>query len=201
VNELELENKIKKLLEDAPSFGNSEFQIKAFALGQHNGHRSRTYRQALLDLNDKYRSLMHSKFNKKKQVINIKKKIREIELETDELNKEMLKVELEESKFLLSVDEKIIKDCIRDCTIFLEEIEKIKPVTSDEYEKEELEYWKTRLIQDAQLEVLQTGSIGKGTSKSLISIGVDPIRLQIDVNSHHKEIYKNLIEDKCQKNT
>lgn len=153
----------------AVPFGNSVFQIQKFIANE--GTPERAYRTALLQYNAKMRALNECAFRRKR-----------IEVDIDELREKLtaatgydqrrLQIDLEEKEYGLEQELKLIEDCVIELKVYEDIINSLPEFTREEFERGELDYWKIRLLHDAELEFNSTGAIGVGTLQSLDKLGV-----------------------------
>lgn len=154
---------------DAVPFGNSAFQI-AMEINKNTGD-ARKYRHILLQLSQKERALKECDFRRKRIKIDIDEII-EKQKEATGFTFNRLAIDLEEKMYQLDSEEKVIKDALLEVAIYKKHIEKLPMITRNEFEAQEYDYWKGRLLSDARREELQCGSVTAGTSAALESIGI-----------------------------
>lgn len=152
-------------------FGNSVFQIMNFISSEETSERS--YRKILLQLDQKEKAMKECYFRRKRKEIDIKeinlklqnKKIKNFE-------RERLEVDLEETEYSLEEEIKLIEDCIIEIEAYKKILEKLPEFTREDFENAENEYWKLRLLNNANRELISTGVVGIGTIESLEKIGL-----------------------------
>jgi hypothetical protein len=152
-------------------FGMSMFQIQRFVADQKSPER--TYRQVLLQYDTKKKAMKECEFRRKR--INID--IEEIEEKlrgdvVDEYQRKRLLVDLEEKEYNLEHEIKLIEDCVIEMKVYEDIISNLPDYTREEFESAELGYWKQRLLDNANREVLSKGFVGEGTIESLEKIGL-----------------------------
>jgi hypothetical protein len=191
-----IEQEIKKATDDGPTFGQSHFQTYSFNINKHTT-KARQYRQILLELSQKTIALKTARITRKKlnaEISVLKKKFDK----TDDIDKKtIVECKIESKQLALEIEEKLIADAIKECNFLYDQFKQYKHVTDEEFEKEELQYWKARLEIDAQLSVLSTGRIDIGTALSLAQIGINPVKLQLEALQLQEAEMKTLIEEKA----
>tara|TARA_Y100000296_G_C5089378_1_gene214053 strand:- start:205 stop:774 length:570 start_codon:yes stop_codon:yes gene_type:complete len=164
---------IDKLMDEIP-FGNTEFQIRNFTDSSLNENDlpGRKLRYHLLQYRTKKHGLAESKIRFKKALNKIDHFSEKSNSASNEYKKRkyLLKVEMEKAK--IEQYQGLIKDSEREIQIHLEEIEKIGFLTRDQFEQNEYDYWKDRLIQEAKCQIISVGTIQEGTIKALDNIGI-----------------------------
>ena len=159
---------IREKMRQVP-FGNSAFQIQHIIANEHTAERA--YRTVLLQYDSKMKALKECSFRRKR-----------VEVDIEEINEKMksasgfdakrLEIDLEEKAYALEAELKLIEDCMIELKVYEDIINGLPEFTRKDFERAELEYWKTRLLHDAELEYNSTGVIGVGTLQSLDKIGV-----------------------------
>lgn len=192
-NEFNLDKEIEQAIKEGPTFNQSNFQTYTFNIAKHKAD-ARSYRQVLLELNNKYIALKQSRINRKKINAQISMLKRDIEIEKDEYKKIILECDIEERLLGLDVEEKLILDAINECNALYAIFKTLPKCSFDEFEKQEQDYWTKRLTLDAELDILSTGRIGQGTASSLLQIGLNPLQLQLDIATNQQDTVKQLIE-------
>lgn len=192
---MELEQKIAELIKNGPSFGQSKFQTHSFIVKKHNSG-PREYRQLLLELNDKYTALKITQIETRKTKAKLAILSEKIEKESDKNRKIILECNSDKLMLELSNQEKLVSDAIDQCNYLYSEIEKMPAYTNEDFEKAEEDYWKKRLILDAELSVMSSGRIDVGTAQSLVALGVDPLNLQVAIGVAQDNKVAGLLENK-----
>lgn len=166
-----MEEKIKKIIKDSEQipFGNSAFQILNFISKDFSNER--IYRKVLLQLTERYRGLQEARIRRKRLDIDLREIVNK-KSKSSGFALERLKVDEEEKLMGLEYEDKLIKDALVEVELYIEIYEKLPKFSREEFEKSELEYWKDRLLSDAQMEMLG-GRVEKGTQDSLKRIGIE----------------------------
>jgi len=158
-------------------YGNSMFQIVNFTAGQETPERR--YRHCSLQLHQKNKALKECEFRRRRIEIDIAELYEELEenkLSYSKFKIERLNIDIEEKKYNLECEEKIIKDCLFEAKVYENILKDLPTFTREEFEASEYKYWEKRLVNDAKREIISTGTVGVGTISSLENIGVDITR-------------------------
>lgn len=160
---------LKEKMKNVP-FGNSQFQIINFISNQATPER--TYRNVLLQLNQKLNTMQESYFRRKRKQIDIEETKNKMQsAEGFELSR--FEIDLEETEYQLENEIKLIEDCIIEIKTYEKILEQLPDVSRDEFETSERLYWEKRLIQNALAEVKAAGRVEKGTLQALNQINID----------------------------
>jgi len=192
---MNLEDQIAELIKNGPSFSQSKFQTHSFIVKKHNSG-PREYRQLLLELNGKYNALKLAQIETRKTNAKLSILAKSIEKETDKDRKTILECNYDKLMLSLSNQDKLVLDAIDECNYLYSEIEKMPKYTNEEFEKAEEEYWKNRLLLDAELSIMSTGRIDIGTAQSLVAIGIDPLNAQVLIGTAQNNKVAGLLESK-----
>lgn len=168
-----------KVIGEIP-FEHSAFQIKQMILSKESPER--ILRQCCLEMHSKLEALNKARFNWKKNNVNIRKLQSEIDDEnTNEFDRELKAIEIEELENGMRVQEKFIKDALIDLSIYHAIYDELPKPTRKKFEESEKQYWHTRIVQDAQKELLTTGTVQKGTIDTLQKLGYDPTVVMVEL--------------------
>lgn len=160
---------MKRRMENVP-FGNSQFQIVNFIANQDSPERA--YRNILLQLSQKLNAMHECSFKRRERELDIKEI--DFKLETAEgIARERLLLDREKAEFYLDNEIKLINDCAIEIATYEKLLSNLPDFSREDFEKSESEYWKTRLIKDAQLDIKSVGTITKGTMQALDQIGIE----------------------------
>ena len=173
-------------------FGNSVYQIKTFMAEK---TPERQYRNAALQLRQKYIAMKECEFRRKRFEIDIAEIQEKLLSKTNTFETQRLRVDLEEKQFLLDNEIKLIKDCLIEIVVYRQILKTLPKFNREDFEKAEPKYWKNRLISDAEREVVGTGTVGPGTLKSLEQVGVVMGRNEKGQIAY-QETNENLLEEK-----
>lgn len=161
---------LKKEMENVP-FGSSIFQINNFICDEATPERA--YRKVLLQIDNKLNALKECSFNRKRLELQIRKL--EENLKTlSGLDKELVEVDIEENKWKLENQIKLINDAGYELSAYQSILEKLPKPSREEFESSELEYWKKRFSQEALLSYRATGSISPELLKHLNLVKLEP---------------------------
>ena len=187
------EEKLKELesLFETVPFGNSQFQNVFMSACQET--KARKYRHVLLQINQKLLALKESEFKLRRTKIEISK-IEEDLNKAEGFTKELLQIDLEEKKWAMSGAQKLINDALIELNTFNSIRESLPAYSREEFEAEEKEYWKARLVGEAQLSLLSTGHIDLGHMQALKQIGLDPRAVQEELKIINEQDKLQLIE-------
>lgn len=173
--------------------GNSDFQIREFVLSHcKNG---RQYRQIVLQVKEDAINIKKERVERKKEEAEATKKQIEIkrlkarlaeEKDNDERDIMQAGIDILESEVeLLWVNLKnrdaLVKDAMRRIQVTIDCLKETGMYKREEFEAEEHEYWKTRLLREADTEMLQSGSVSKGVLQSLDKIGLKAAEVVFNV--------------------
>ena len=150
-------------------FGNSIFQIQHFTDGKETPQRR--YRYCLLQLDQKLRALKECKFRRKRLEIDIEEIVEKLTTSISYETKR-LQVDLEEKKYYLEIEAKLIEDCLIEVAVYKKILSGLPEYSREEFEASEPEYWGKRLLNDAQREVTSMGYVTVQTIQSLENIGI-----------------------------
>jgi len=185
---------IKEKVRQVP-FGNSVFQIQHFIADQETPERK--YRNVLLQWDSKMKAMKECQFRRKRKEIDIAEIEYKLEKgQLSEFDRKRLEIDLEEAEYGLEEEIKLIEDCIIEIKTYEDIISNLPEFTRAEFEKSERQYWKMRLIGDAEREIASTGVIGIGTLASLEKIGCPMGRRLIKDESGKEATRWVILEDK-----
>lgn len=159
----------KEQMRNVP-FNSSIFQILHFGRGQETPER--TYRNCLLQLNQKIDALQACKFRRERTDIDIEE-IKDKLKTANGFERKRLEIDLHEKQFQLENEKKLIEDAIIEVNTYKYILKSLPEFTREEFEKAEPGYWKERLLADARREIISNGYVGKDTIMSLEQIGFD----------------------------
>lgn len=157
-------------------FDNSQFQNEHFVLNA-SLTKERAYRAAALKLQSKLNALIEAGFQRRRDNIEIQKLQRSIEKETDELEKELLQISIDEIKAKMFYKEKLAHDAMVEANQMLEFINSCPEYSRQDFENAERNHFEVRLTKELQ------GITG--AAKSLEDMGIQLV-----------PIMQHLIEDK-----
>jgi hypothetical protein len=149
-------------------FGNSAFQIANFIAQQETPERA--YRNILLQLDAKRTAMKECEFRRRRREIDIAEN-EKMMITAIDYEKERCQVNIDEAKFYLDKEIKLIEDCIIEIKVYESLLEKLPAYSREDFENGELEYWKARLLGNAKREILSNNTISSGVLESLEKIG------------------------------
>ena len=164
------ENDILEVISEN-SFGMSDFQLKNYVVkSQVTNYRQ--VKQSLIELNARKDSIFQIEIDQKRRKIKKRKIEHQLENETDEFEKEILSIDLEEIEKDLKYVEKRLLSQKKEYQLFLEFItsqfddkQQLEDYINDD--EEERKYWIARMGKQAALDLLSTGRIGTGNMDSI----------------------------------
>lgn len=160
--------KLKEKMRNVP-FGNSVFQIEKFSRGLETPER--TYRNCLLQLNQKIRAMKECEFRRRRIEIDMEE-IREKLKMAEGFEAKRLEIDMEEKQFLLDEEVKLIEDCYIEIKAYENILNQLPDFTREQFENAEGVYWEKKLLADMKREVLSLGYVTKDTMQSLEQIGI-----------------------------
>lgn len=167
------ENRLAELIEECRNvpFGNSKFQIECFIAGGQAPER--LYRNCLLQFDQKMLSLQSTKFSRDRRKIDVEELEHKIHHNSAfGYDLKRLQVDLEEKKYHLAREEKLIEDCMIEINTYVEILNKLPKFTREQFESAEIGYWSKRLIHESNVQLLTTGSVDPGTAGELSKLGI-----------------------------
>lgn len=186
------EQEILKAIDEIP-FGNSGYQIEKLVLSQPSD--SRNYRQALLEMWDKYKILKNAQFRRRRNLVEREQNVFLLGLEKDALKKELLQIDIEESDFNISIEDKLIKDAIIELNVYQHMFNRMKKMNRQEFEDAEEEHHKAKAIQQSERDILTQGSISQGNLEYLANINLNPYSVDLELKKV-KENNQRLLSEK-----
>ena len=169
-------NEFFEMLGGVP-LNNSEFQITKIILSDPFPHRQ--YRQAILEMKRTYEALAECSFRRRKLAVELKKAQKKIADETDQDEKELLQIEIDEKNYNLAIEDKMILDAITEYNLYLAFAKSLleknpKLATRAVFEAMEPAHWQQRALHQAEMDVQTMGRITQGNIDLLLKVGLDP---------------------------
>ena len=158
---------LQQLMKEVP-FGNSAYQATHF---NEKETPERKYRHCLLQVDRKIKALKECEFRRRRidiDVLEIKEKL----TSATGFEKDKLLIDLEEKEYNLESEIKLIEDAAIELCIYEKLLTDLPKFTREQFELSESEYWKQKLLNDARLEQLSTGTVSVGTLASLEATGL-----------------------------
>lgn len=131
-------------------FGNSDYQNRQ-AIVNDELTPMRAYRHAALRITNRLNALMESYYHLRRTNIEIQKLERGLALETDELERELLQIDIEQKRAGLPYTKKLVADAIREIESLYPVIETLGKVTREQFELEEGDHFAKKLGVPAQI--------------------------------------------------
>ena len=173
-------NEIFEMVESHGSWGMSDFQSRYFVVNSQVTNYRRV-RQALLEIETRIAAKKQIERNRRKTEVQKQILQRDCANESDELQRELISVDIEQCDYDLSVYEKKYRVCLQELEKFAQIVKDIVPdVTTletfkEHNEVEERNYWIARMAKQATMDLMTIGRIGSG---NLDSIAMMPIEDQ-----------------------
>jgi len=178
---LQLNDLDKKILEGALNLnsGQSKYQSEQFvANSQLTPYRM--IKQCLLELEARHHSYFNITNKLKRKKIEVKIAKRKISETTDNLEKELILVDIEDMEHDIDIWTKKIKQAEEEIEIYLNMVKKIADNNNELLEKsftydheEERKYWITRIAKQAAMDMIAYGRIGSGNMDSIAMMPED----------------------------
>lgn len=175
-------NDIIKFVDDNEnSIGMSDFQARYFVVNSQVTDYRRV-RQALLEVDNRNGMLKQIQRQRKKRIVEKQIIERNIANESDDLQKQILEVDLEQAVWDIHMYDKKEKMCQNEIGIFanmikslcpdMESLEKYK----DNNEELEREYWIVRMAKQAAMDLNTIGRIGQGNLDSILMMPLTDVK-------------------------
>lgn len=172
------EKEVMAAIDEIP-FGNSGFMITDLILKHPSD--SRNYRQVLLEIWEKYKALKEAQFRRRRHYITRKQKQIELENEKDPLKSQLIEIDIEEQDFKISIEDKMIKDAMVELRLYHSVYKKMPKLTRAEFEASEPEHHRKKAVQQAERDVLTTGTVSQGNLEYLSHVGINPYQAQVEL--------------------
>lgn len=186
---------LEEAIKNGPTFGQSFFQTGNFVINKHQS-AGRSYRQVLMEINTRVTALKKAEVSVKRINAEINKLNKKLNNCSDIDEKTIIECDIEDKQIDLSNQEKLVNDSIAECNYLYEIFKQMPKMSHEEFEKEEQNYWKNRLLLDAELSVLASGKIDTGTAAALVQIGVNPLQAQTEIMINQQESMIQIAEQK-----
>jgi hypothetical protein len=158
----------------------SQFQSEAFVINSEvTDHRK--IQQVSLEVRARMRGLQQAQYDIKKAEIKIKKFQRALAEETDDLERELLELEIQNVEYDIKMTKVVMEQSHIEMQTHLAILKKIAPENTldvlknykENWEEKEKEYWTKRMGKQAMMDMLMTGKIQSGNLDSLIGMPED----------------------------
>ena len=136
----------------------------------------RKVRQAMMELETRYHAYMENRNSLRKAEILRKRLVRDIELNPDELDKELMQIDYEKNDYDIGIWKRKLRQSELELKYFLEVIEKYvddeHPIEyyCTEHEHEERLYWIARMGKQAAMDIVSYGRIGSGNMTTIMDM-------------------------------
>jgi lysozyme len=144
-----LENDSKSLMDslqkalaefsDIP-FGNSEYQINHFIIGE-TSSKTRQYRTIGLQLFGLFKTIGNLYFDIKESSLEIENILNRISSESDPYTKQMLQLKIDRKNFEVLFTTKLLHDAKLECNVYIDLLKKLPELTREQFEAGEKEYF------------------------------------------------------------
>jgi len=158
--------------------GMTEYQSKHFVAGSQITVW-RQVRQALMELEVRYHAYFEITNSLRKAEVLRKKFIRDLQIEPDELARELIQIDLEKNDYDITIWRRKLRQSEIEINSFLNIIkEHVKneddlKFFTDSNEEEERKYWVYRMSKQAALDIIAYGRIGSGNMDSIAMMGYE----------------------------
>ena len=155
----------------------SEFQSTAFVINNEvTDHRK--IQQVGLEVRTRLDILVEAEYALDKLDVKIRKLLRDIENETDDLEKELLEIELKKHRYDDAQARVRMAQTHMEIAKFVKILKKIAPENTletiqsykENWEEREADYWAKRMGKQAMLDMLTTGKISSGNMDSILGM-------------------------------
>jgi len=133
-------SKFIEMVSDVP-FGNSDYQNRQ-AIVNDEQTPMRAYRHAALRITNRLQALMEARYSVMKADVEIRKLKRRLLTESDDLERELLHIEIEQKQATIPYTEKLVSDAIAEIESLYPVIEKLGAVKRSDFEAEESEHFR-----------------------------------------------------------
>ena len=177
-------NDVLKLAENHGSWSMSDFQSRYFVVNSQVTDYRRV-RQALLEIETRIAAEKQILRDSKRTEIEKQIKLRDLELETRALEREIILLDIDQLEYDLSVYEKKIRVVREELDEFAKLVMEIVPTVAeletyrDHNEELEREYWIHRMGKQATVDMVTTGRIGAGNLDSIAMMSPEDQALTI----------------------
>lgn len=133
-------SKFIEMVSDVP-FGNSDYQNRQ-AIVNDEQTPMRAYRHAALRITNRLQALMEARYSVMKADVEIRKLKRRLLTESDDLERDLLHIEIEQKQATIPYTEKLVSDAIAEIESLYPVIEKLGAVKRSDFEAEESEHFR-----------------------------------------------------------
>lgn len=154
------------------SSGMSPEQMNMYVINSHVT-KDRQIKQALLECENRFHNLEKLVIERKKHEVKYKQIQKQLEVTTDEYERQLLLLDLEDMDLDFNVFERREKTIEKELETFIEYLQSLD-IDEEELEKrleydsdEERKYWIARMGKQAALDILTSGRIGSGNLDSI----------------------------------
>lgn len=186
---------LEEAIKNGPTFGQSFYQTGNFVINKHQS-TGRSYRQVLMEINSRVTALKKAEVSVKRINAEISKLNKKASSCADVDEKTIIQCDIEDKQIDLMNQQKLVSDSIAECNYLYEIFKQMPKMSHEDFEKQEGEYWKNRLLLDAELSVLSSGKIDTGTAAALVQIGVNPLQAQIEIMLNQQDSVTQIAEQK-----
>lgn len=152
--------------------GMSPEQLNMFVINSHVT-KDRQIKQALLECENRFHNLEKLRIERKKHRVKYKQIQKQLEITTDEYERELFLLDLEDMDLDFNVFKRREDTIEKELNTFIEHIESLD-ITEEELENkleydpiEEKRYWIARMGKQASLDIITSGRIGAGNLDSI----------------------------------
>jgi hypothetical protein len=145
-------------------FGNSKYQIDSIVAESQTPERA--YRSLLLNFEKRFNDLKSGSINRRKQENKVKRLQLEADLESDDLKREAILLDIEEIITNFDYENKLADDCIEELKYMQGMIEKMPEYSRAEFEAGEKNYFELRATNKPNFQLVE--NIKSGDMKCLL---------------------------------
>tara|TARA_B100000902_G_scaffold169672_2_gene164227 strand:- start:1076 stop:1879 length:804 start_codon:yes stop_codon:yes gene_type:complete len=179
--------------------GQSKYQNTNFVVGSQITPYKKV-QQALLELQTRDNTRVEVEYSLKKNEINRRMLVRDLEAEKDEIGKELIQLEIDKSDYDRSLFVEKLRHVHREMDTFISELEDTVDTDKgieyylDTNEEEDRKYWQSRMAKQAACDLISFGRLGAGNMDSIMNL---PEQDQINILSgavHHAALIGGGVE-------
>lgn len=169
---------IYDLVEHHGTFSQSEFQSRYFVVNSHVTNYRRI-RQALLEIEARVQSKRQIERSVKREEAQLAIHQRDFDNETDELKKNLIACDVDQSKYDLNVYQKRLRQTEQELETYAEIVKELVPdmdkliEMNKENPEEERRYWIARIGKQAAMDLMTIGKIGQGNMDSIAMMSLE----------------------------
>jgi len=186
----EIQNNLPQINSLSMNFGKTQSQFMDNMLTTSHPTPIRNVRQMLAEINKSLDALKEAYYKNEKEKVYIKKLERDLKNETDELEKELIEIKIEEKLTKLETGKKYIAGAIRKIHNYQNQYNNIlktlgvKSFDEIDFEKEEEEYHIKKAFEQGLNAARVSGRIDEGNQIYLTQLGINGTVAQMNVEGY-----------------